>query len=428
MKRRTPLYSLLLASLISLTGNRLTMIALPWFVLQTTGSVAKAGITGFFSALPVVLAAFLGGPIIERLGYRRVSIIADLISGVTVALIPLLHATVGLSFWQLQALVFLGAFLDAPGETARAAVLPDLAQEADIPLERVNAASQVINQLSYLVGPIVAGLLISIIGASNVLWVDAATFVASAVLTVMGVPAAPGGHRSATHTARAPATGEAAAGPARRYLSELGEGLRFVRKDRLMFTMIAIVTLTNLLDSPIYAVLLPAYAQQVLGNAKALGLIVSLGAVGSVSGALLFGAIGPKMPRRTTYLTAWVLVSLGLWWMARLPSFPWMAAAVAFAGFAAGPLNPIITTVSQERVPLEMRGRVFGMTRALAYAATPIGPMVSGFVVEAIGIRSTLTIIAGCYLAITLAQTMSPALRGLDRASGTASASGVGGA
>jgi MFS family permease len=204
-------------------------------------------------------------------------------------------------------------------------------------------------------------------------------------------------------------------GPIRRYLGELGEGVRFVRKDRLLFTMIAVVTITNLLDSPLYAVVLPAYAKQVLGNAEALGLIISSGAAGSVVGALLFGALGSRLPRRTTYFAAWVLVSLALWWMARLPSFPLMVAASACMGLAAGPLNPIIETVCQERVPLERRGRVYGMIRALAYAATPIGPMVSGFVVEAIGIRHTLTAIAVCYLAVTLAQTLSPALRGLDR-------------
>lgn len=345
------------------------------------------------------------------------SIVADLISGATVALIPLLHATIGLSFWQLQILVFLGAFLDAPGETARAAVLPELARAAEVPLERLNAATQVISQLSYLVGPLVSGLLISAIGTSNVLWVDAVTFAVSAALTAWGVPAALSGRREA----REPALEETAERPVRRYLAELGEGFRFVRQDRLLFTMIATVTITNLLDSPLFAVVLPAYAQKELGNAQALGVIISAGAVGSVAGALLFGALGHRLPRRATYLAAWVLVSLALWWVAQLPPFPILAFAVACSGFATGPLNPIIATVSQERVPLEMRGRVFGMIRALAYAAIPIGLMVAGFVVEAAGIRPTLTGIAACYLVVTLAQTLAPALRGLDRpASGSA--------
>src|SRR3990172_12804171 len=90
-----PLYSLFTANAVSLVGNVFSMIAIPWFVLQTTGSAAQTGVTGFFTILPVVLAGFLGGTLIDRLGYKRTSIVADLASGVTVALIPLLHFTVG---------------------------------------------------------------------------------------------------------------------------------------------------------------------------------------------------------------------------------------------------------------------------------------------------------------------------------------------
>jgi MFS family permease len=86
-----PFYALLTANAISLTGNVFANIAIPWFVLQTTGSPTQTGITGFFTILPVVLAGFLGGTIIDRLGYKRTSIIADLASGLTTALIPLLH-------------------------------------------------------------------------------------------------------------------------------------------------------------------------------------------------------------------------------------------------------------------------------------------------------------------------------------------------
>src|SRR5512138_531051 len=112
-----PLYSLFTANAISLVGNVFTTIAIPWFVLQTTGSATQTGITGFFTILPVVLAGFLGGALIDRLGYKRTSIISDLASGITTALIPLLFFTIGLEFWQLMIIVFLGALLDTPGNT-----------------------------------------------------------------------------------------------------------------------------------------------------------------------------------------------------------------------------------------------------------------------------------------------------------------------
>jgi MFS family permease len=92
---------------------------------------------GFFAVTPMVLAGFLDGTLIDRLGYKRTSILADLASGVTIALIPLLHFTIGLEFWQLLVLVFQGALLDTAGNTVCAALLPDLAEEAGMPIERV---------------------------------------------------------------------------------------------------------------------------------------------------------------------------------------------------------------------------------------------------------------------------------------------------
>src|SRR6185436_7141132 len=99
-----PLYSLFIANAISLVGNVFAMIAIPWFVLQTTGSATQTGIAGFFTILPVILAGFFGGTLIDRLGFKRTSIISDLASAATSALIPLLYRTTGLEFWQLMVL------------------------------------------------------------------------------------------------------------------------------------------------------------------------------------------------------------------------------------------------------------------------------------------------------------------------------------
>src|SRR5207249_3590299 len=108
-RNRLPILGLLVANTISQVGSALTFIAVPWFVLQTTGSAAKTGLTGVFEALPFIIAGIFGGTLVDRLGFKRTSILADLTSGLTVALIPLLYHTVGLAFWQLLALSFLGS-------------------------------------------------------------------------------------------------------------------------------------------------------------------------------------------------------------------------------------------------------------------------------------------------------------------------------
>jgi len=89
------------------------------------------------------LAGFLGGAIVDRLGYKSTTIIADLASAVTIALVPLLYVTIGLEFWHLLTLVFFGALLDTPGSTARDALLPELAVQAGMPIERVASLAHV---------------------------------------------------------------------------------------------------------------------------------------------------------------------------------------------------------------------------------------------------------------------------------------------
>src|SRR5258708_30853529 len=96
--KRTPMLALLTANVISLVGSMLTVIALPWFVLQTTGSAAKTGLTGGFVALPYFIVGIFGGTIVDRLGYKRASVIADTVSGIGIVLVPTLYYTVGLPF------------------------------------------------------------------------------------------------------------------------------------------------------------------------------------------------------------------------------------------------------------------------------------------------------------------------------------------
>src|SRR5581483_12018064 len=187
-KARVPLYAFFAANLISFVGDRLTLLAIPWFVLQTTGDVAKTGITAFFALLPGIISAFLSGFVVDRLGYKRTSVIGDIASGVGVALIPLFYHTVGLAFWQLLALVFLSGLLKAPGETARSSLLPDLGKDAKMRMERVNAIGDGLMRVSGLLGAPLAAVLIVLIGASNLLWLDALSFFLSALLIGLLVP------------------------------------------------------------------------------------------------------------------------------------------------------------------------------------------------------------------------------------------------
>src|SRR3954470_10917395 len=165
-RKRIPLIALLTANIVSTVGNLFTSIAIPWFVLQTTGSAVKTGITGAITAISFV-ASFFGGTLVDRIGFKRVAVGGDLASGIAVALIPLLYHTVGLAFWQLLVLVFLRALCNTPGETGRRGLLPDLIALAGARTERVNGIYQSTLYGANLIGTALIGLIISLVGTAN---------------------------------------------------------------------------------------------------------------------------------------------------------------------------------------------------------------------------------------------------------------------
>jgi MFS family permease len=395
-----PLYSLFIANAISLVGNVFSLIAIPWFVLQTTGSATQTGITGFFTILPVVLAGFLGGTLIDRLGYKRTSIIADYASGITTALIPLLYATTGLEFWQLLVLVFLGALLDTPGSTARAALLPELAEQAGMPIERATSLIHVIERGARLVGAPLAGLLIGLIGTANVLWLDAASFAVSAAIIGLMIPAI------------TPTTDETKSG---KYFEELKDGLRFIAQDKLILSIVVMVMLTNFLDTIFGGVVQPVYVNEVFGNALNLGLLIAANGGGAVVGGLIFAVIGPRLPRHATFVAAFVLTSFRFWVYAAYPSIGVLIVATFITSLGAGPLNPIISAVEFERIPPNMRGRVFGAVGAGAWLAMPFGMLLGGILTDRYGTFPMLIGLAITTLITTLSMAFIPAMKEMNK-------------
>lgn len=166
-QNRLPIGALLSARIISLIGDTVATIAIPWFVLQTTGSATKTGLAAAATVFPMVLAGIFGGALVDRAGLKRTSIVADITSGITIALIPLLHHTIGLSFGMLLVLAFLGALLDAPGRSARAGLMPDLAALANMRLERANSAFGAVRNAANLIVPLLAGVLVAALGPSQ---------------------------------------------------------------------------------------------------------------------------------------------------------------------------------------------------------------------------------------------------------------------
>ena len=398
---RLPLVAMLTANAISGAGNMMSRLAIPWFVLETTGSAARTGITGAVEGIPLIIAGIFGGALVDRVGFRRMSVVSDFASGATVAIIPALHFTIGLEFWQLLLLVFAGALLDSPGQTARQSFIPELAEEAGMSLAAANGYFGAINRSTQLVGPLIAGVFIALVGAAPLLWIDAATFVLSAALMLIFVPVALSTEGEASESTSS-------------YRSDLVQGFRWIASNPLIRTLVAMILLTNLIESPLLVVM-TVYARDVFDSSIALGLLLGVFSVGAIGGSLLSGAIASRAPRSWMLPAGFGAVCMLYAVLILEPPLSVLLVTSLAVGLAAGHMNPFLMTVFQERVPRQMRGRVFGLRSALMMSSTPIGILAGGALLETSGLRTTLSVQFVAMLVVVLWMIVSPTLRGVDR-------------
>jgi MFS family permease len=393
--------ALLVANAISLLGSAITIVALPLFVLSRSDSILEVALSGFASVLPVVLAGALGGTLIDRIGYRRVSIGSDLLVAVVLVTIPLLDAVGFLPLSLLLVLVVLRTLFDVPGMIARESLLPDLAAEARIGLDSANSLYETLPRVGLLVGPVLAAALVPLIGAANTLYLDAATFLFSAALIRLWV-------RGRQRRREASSEG---------YLAELREGFSLVAADSVLVALLSIVLVTNFVDEPFPVLILVIYAETVIGSAATVGILVAATAAGALLGTLLYGWLARRfvLSRRLVMIVAFAAVAATRLLLVPLPGLVGAATLLFVAGLASGPINPLLNTVIQERVPEDMRGRVFGFITAIAFAAAPLGVLVGGVALEQLGLAPTLAIVAGVWSVIALVVGNSDSIKSLGR-------------
>ena len=405
------LTALLTAHAISQTGNVVTAFAIPFYVLGLGGTGVEVGIAAFFATAPIVIGGPFGGVVVDRVGHRRAAIVADLVSGAAVLAMPVLALTVGLPFWALLALVFAAGLLDTPGQTARRVMLPAMTERAGVRIERSVGLLDGMDRLARLVGASLAGLLVALFGPVATLFVNAATFAVSAFITWAFVAAPTVTPSTATASPVAPPVDEPAS-----YWSDLAAGFRFVVRDPLMRLIVALVLVTNLLDAARASSMVPLYANDRLGGAAALGLLVAVMGGAALVGNVAFGFVAHRVPRRVMFAVCFAIAggppnaafALGA-------PLPVLVATVALAGLAAGSLNPILGAVEFERVPEKMRGRVFGLINAGAWSGVPLGALLGGIAVDTVGFGWAFGFAAVVYTLVTLTPLTGGPWRQMER-------------
>lgn len=403
---KLPLYGWLAAETISLVGTRISMLALPWFVLETTGSPAKAGLIALFEMTPLVLSKIFGGPVIDRIGPRRVAIACDLGSAVVVGLIPLLYAADLLHFPILLSLVALAGALRGPGDAAKSAMIPQLVEAAGVPTERATGLHSFVERTASMLGAAAAGLLIGLVGATDAIVFDAASFALGALVlaaTTAGLT-----------RARGPEPAEHPARPTR-YLAQLAEGWHFLRRDRVLLGIAFMVALTNLIDLAWSSVLMPVWGQQHAGP-ETIGLLFATFSGFSAVGSAVAAALGNRMRRYPTYLVCFLITGIPRFLVLAFGAPLWVVFVVfAIGGTSSGFINPILGAIQFERIPAHVLGRVMSLISAFAWGLMPLGGLLGGSLVSAFGLTTALVACGIAYFVVTMFPAIDPTWKQIER-------------
>jgi MFS family permease len=392
---------------VSLTGTRISMIAIPWFVLTTTGSPTQTGLVAFAEMCPLVLAKLLGGPVIDRLGARRVAITCDIGSFLAVGLVPLLHAFGWLTFPLLLAIVALAGALRGPGDAAKDSLTPAIVASAKVPMERATGLASAVERGAGMIGFALAGALVVAVGPATALVVDAVSFLVGAAILAWATVGLP-----------RPDQGQAPHESPTRFWQSLREGWAFLRSEPVLLGLSLMIAVTNLLDLAWSAVLAPVWAIESGNGAALLGLVFAVFAGSSAVGSLVAAAWGDRLPRFRTYLLAYLVCGLPRFLVMAADSPLWLIMFVmVIGGVASGFLNPILGAVFFERIPSGMVGRVSSLSTSMCYALMPLGGLVGGALVTSAGLSLALGIVGFAYLVTTVAPAVVPSFRQMNRPS-----------
>ena len=394
---------MLVASGVSIAGTRVAAIALPWLVLSETGSAAYAGLVLTAEMAPYVISKALGGPLVDRYGPRLVSVVGDLASGAFLVLIPILYAAGQLALPErlplLLGLVALAGAVRGPGDGARNAMIPGVADTVGMPVERITGLDSTIDRASALVGAGVGGLLVAGFGAAQTVAVTAGASFLSAALVATLVPTLSTGHSEEGS-----------------YVSRLRAGVDFLRGDRLLRSILAMIAVTNLLEAAYIGVMLPKWAYDHGYDAGLVGLVGVLYGGAAVASSVVATSMAGRFSRRTAFLAGFTLAGAPRYLALALGAPLWVIlAANVVAGLGSGFINPTINALFFERVPRHLVGRVGSLADALAWAGLPVGGVAGGLAVTALGVAPALGVAGTAYLVSTVVPGLRPEWREMDR-------------
>ncbi len=369
--RHTGVRALVLAESISMAGSQMTYVVLPWFVLTTTGSPARMSIVVAAEMAPVALFGLASGAVTARLGARTTMLVCDAGRALLLATIPTLHNAGQLSFPTLVALVFLIGVFMVPHASAQRVIVPELVGEDEVRVGEAQSLLQAGLAISGVAGPALGGVLIAVMGETNVLYLDAASYAVSFVLLAAWV-----------RPKAAPPESDEPRG--------VIAGVRFLFRDRLLRTWMLSITGINVVWSAL-GVTFPVLVLERCGDRpEVLGWIFGAFGLGAVVGSLASFRIIGSADRMLLATTAGLGQTAALWFL--LPDLPWpaLAGAAAVTGWFFPFLNSVVITTRTMRTPPALRPSVHTAAVTVAMILSPLGALAAGPALTVYGLEAVI--------------------------------------
>ncbi|QCX80847.1 putative multidrug-efflux transporter [Streptomyces sp. YIM 121038] len=382
LRGQPALRGLVAAELTSMTGTQLSAVAIPWFVLEATGSAGDMGLVMGAQWVGIAVLGVVGSNWAGRFGPRRTMLAADLLCASLLALVPLLHRYDCLPLPLVMAVMFVVGGCTAPYLTSQQLILDSFGRDEAL-LSRANAALQAATRLAMLVGPAAAGVLVSAVRAPGVLLLDSASFALSAVIVWRCLPA------------------DAAERPGRRRPA-LAEGVRALFRDRLLGAWSLGLALAETAWQALFA-LLPLLALARHHDAPSVaGVLLAAFGGGAILGTLLLHpALRVTSAQR---LAVAGRVALGLAFAVLLAplTLGQLIGCLAVVGLLNGLSAAPIVSVRLTRVPAATRSETLTVATAAALSGGALGWVLAGATAQAAGVTTALAATVAVQTAATL--------------------------
>jgi DHA3 family macrolide efflux protein-like MFS transporter len=389
---------------ISQMGNQGFSIAMMLWAMKATGSASVMSLLMFFSLLPGVLLGPFGGTFADRHSRIRIVILSDILAGLAVCALAAAVWTIpertrlvlGLFFVVAVLLGVIRAFFTP----AVSAAIPDLVPAGK--LAAANSLNQLSLQASLLLGQGIGGVLYTALGAPLLFLVDGVSYLYAGVCETL-IPRDRVVYERKTDVH-----------PFREFVSETGEGFRWVWRQKGLRDFLVLASLINFLSTPM-VVLFPFYVDLYLkAGPRWYGFLMASISAGSVIGFILAGTLGLKGKSRMVGILGAMFLYPAFFGVLAVTRSTWVAlVAVLLGGITVGLINVYFMTMLQSATPTELRGRVMGLMTTLSLGLMPLGMILGGVVGDLTGknVPLILSVCVGLAFLVTLLVGMRPACR-----------------